>query len=318
MGAVDSKKGFSLIAALVFLSGIAFGGETSSKITLVPDGKGGFTFDTGVLRGTLCPNGRLQGLVNVTHIPSGARLDRSMGILSFYRVFTTGKRYGQGAWDWPATAKLLSDAAVQVTSPATEDRPFDFGATYRWKDPQTLDVETTVTARADVTDFESFLASYFDEAFPSPYVWTVSQSGQIKALFLLAEKSYGDWLMFTGWGAGSHVGMIRDGRWSIEPNPVNWTILNRLAAPLCMRRATANDLTVVVMASGKDCFAVATPYAGEAHQSLYLSLFGCNLKVGETSKARARFAVASSVSDEQVTALYQQYTDELAVEVHKK
>jgi hypothetical protein len=147
------KRG--LIATIVLLCGVVAGEDTASKLTIRPDGQGGFTFDTGGLRGTMCPKGKLQGLVSVTHIPSGARLDRSMGILSYYRVFTTGKRYGTGGWDWPAAAKQLSDTAVQVTSPATADRPFDLTAVYRWRDEQTLDLETTVTAHADVNDFES-------------------------------------------------------------------------------------------------------------------------------------------------------------------
>jgi hypothetical protein len=296
------------IAVAILLCGLAAGEETSPKITIRADGQGGFTFDTGVLRGTLCPDGKLQGLTSVTHVPSGTRLDRSMGILSYYRVFTTGKRYGTGAWEWPATAKLLSDTAVQVTAPATPERPFDLTAVYRWTDPQTLDLETTVAAHVDVNGFESFLASYFDEAFSSPYVYArrprpPSPRGEIRyPSFLLAEKSYGDWLMFTEFGKGTS--MIRDGRWSIEPNPVNWTILDGLAGRLCFRRNQANGLTAVLMAPTDDCFAIATPYAGEAHHSLYLSLFGRNLKAGQIAKARTRFVVASGVSDQQVTTLY--------------
>ncbi len=299
------------IAVVVLLCGLAYGEETSPKITIAADGKGGFTFDTGVLRGTMCPNGKLQGLTSVTHIPTGTRLDRSMGILSYYRVFTTGQRYGTGGWDWPATAKRLSDTAVQVTSPATADRPFDMKAVYRWQDPQTLDLETTVTAHADVNGFESFLASYFDEAFASPYVYARRprdpvHPGEIRyPSFLLAEKSYGDWLMFTDSGKGTS--MIRDGRWSIEPNPVNWTILDGLAGRLCFRRNQANGLTAVVMAPRDDCFAVATPYAGEAHHSLYLSLFGRDLKAGQTAKAHTRFVMAAGISDEQVSRLYYDY-----------
>ncbi len=109
--------------------------------------KGEYTFDTGVLRGTLRQGGKSLGLAPLIHVPTGARLDRSMGILSFYRVFTTGQRYGAGAWDWPSTAKLLPDGAVQVTWPAAAERPFEMTALYRWKDPQTIDLETTVTAR---------------------------------------------------------------------------------------------------------------------------------------------------------------------------
>jgi hypothetical protein len=304
-------KGRCLIAVVVLLGGLAFGGEASPKITIAADGKGGYTFDTGVLRGTMCPNGKLQGLTSVTHVPSGARLDRSMGILSYYRVFTTGKRYGTGAWEWPATAKLLSDAAVQVASPATADRPFEMSATYRWKDPQTLDVETVVAAHKDLSKFESFLASYFDAAFPSPFVY-VSEGPELggKSGFLLAKKTVGDWQMFPRDAAV--VPIIQDGRWNLEPNPVNWTIMPRLHSPLCLRRGAANGLVVVVMAPPEDCFAVATPCEGEAHYSLYVSRFGRDIKTGETVKARARFVVLASASDPQVLDLYQQYLKDSA------
>jgi hypothetical protein len=310
MSADRAKKGFCSVVGIMLLCGITLGGETSAKLAFVADGKGGYTFDTGVLRGTLCPNGKLQGLTSVTHIPSGTTLDRSMGILSFYRVFTTGKRYGMGAWEWPSTAKLLSDATVQVTAPASADRPFDFSAAYRWKDAQTLDVETTVTARSDLSKFESFLASYFDAAFPSPFVY-VSENPEAggKPGFLAAKKSLGDWQMFPR--DADVVPIIRDGRWQIEPNPVNWTIMPRLKAPVGLRRA-ANGLAVIVMAPPEDCFAVATPCEGETHYSLYLSRFGRDIKAGETVKARTRFTIVSNASDEQVVALYQQYVNELA------
>jgi hypothetical protein len=303
--------------ALVSFAGLAVGEETSGKLAFVANDKGEYTFDTGVLRGVLRPGGKSQGLSSVTYVPTGARLDRSMGILSHYRVFTTNKRYGVGAWDWPSTAKLLPDGAVQVTWPAATDRPFEMGALYRWKDPQTIDLETTVTARADLHNFESFLASYFDAAFPSPYVCAMNQGGEIRWLLLRGEKSYGDWLMFTKSGAGDDVRMIGDGRWKLEPNPVDWTILPRLGLPLCLRRSPSNGLAVILMAS-RECFAVATPCEGDSHYSLYLSLFGDNLKAGETAKARTRFTITSAPSDDQVIELCFKYDREFPPEPRRR
>ncbi|MBN1508095.1 MAG: hypothetical protein JW955_14685 [Sedimentisphaerales bacterium] len=310
MSAARVQKGLCSVAVGVLLCGIAFGGETASKIVVTADGKGGYTFDTGVLRGTLCPGGKLQGLTSVTHVPSGTRLDRSMGILSHYRVFTTGKRYGQGGWDWPSTATLLSDTAVQVTAAATADRPFEFAAVYRWKDPQTLDLETTVTARKDLSRFESFIASYFDAAFPSPSVYAGEnpESGG-RPGFLPAGKSAGDWQMFPR--DAQVVPIIQDGRWQLEPNPVSWTIMPFLKAPIGIRRA-ASGLVAVVMAPPEDCFAVATPCEGESHYSLYLSLFGRDIKAGQTVKAHTRFTIASAASDEQVIQLHRRYVREPA------
>jgi len=301
-----------LMAGIIFPSaGPAAVTGADNPLAFTPGDNGEYRFDTGVLRGVLRPDGKSRGLSSVVHVPSGTRLDRGVGIVSHYRVFTAGKRYGPAAWSWPGTAQLRADGTVRTTWPATPDRPFEMTALYRWADPQTLDVETTVTAREDLSDFESFLASYFDEAFPSPYVSVQPPGGEIRLSFLLGEKSLGDWLMFTTNGSG-HYGLIRDGRWTIEPHPVEWTILPRLAGPLCFRRGRDHELTVILMAT--DCFAVAMPYEGEAHYSLYLSLFGHHVKAGKTATASTRFVVASNVTDRQVRRLYHRYTKQMRLD----
>jgi hypothetical protein len=275
-----------------------------------PGNAGEYIFDTGVLRGVLRPNGQSRGLSSVVHVPTGARLDRSMGIAAHYRVFTAGKRYGAAAWDWEGTAERLPDGSVQTTWPATSGRPFEMRAVYRWADPQTLDVETTFTALDGLRSFEAFLASYFDEAFSSPYVYAQrSPEGEYGPGFLLARKSYGDWLMFPRDKAVLPI--IQDGRWTLEPHPVDWRIMPTLAAPVCLRRGADDHPTVVLMAPPEDCFAIATPYEGEGHYSLYLSLLGRNIKAGATAMARARFIVATHVSDEEVANLFRQYIEDL-------
>jgi hypothetical protein len=288
----------------------ALGAEKPVRPAFVPNEKGEYTFDTGLLRGTLRQGGKSLGLSGVTHVPTGARLDRSMGLLSFYRVFTAGKRYGAGAWDWPSTATLLDDGAVLVTWPETPDRPFEMTALYRWKDPQTIDLETTVTARKDLNKFESFLACYLSEAFPTPCVYVREDpEAQGKPGLLPARKSYGDWQMFPR--DEQVLSIIRDGRWALPPNPVDWKIMPQLMAPLGLRRGAAGGLTAVLMAPPADCFAIATPYEGEGHYSLYFSRFGRDFKGGETARARTRLVIAASISDEQAVALYQQYLKEL-------
>ena len=305
MFAADVKKGFNCIAVTMLLCGLTLGVETSSKLAFTSDGNGGYKFDTGVLRGTLCANGKPQGLTSVTYIPSEARLDRGTGILGYYRVFTTKKRYGTAAWEWPGTTKLLPDGTVRVSWPAAADRPFDMNAVYRWKDPQRLDVETTVKAQKDLSNFESFVASYFDPAFPSPFAY-VNESPKAQGMpgLLLAEKSSGDWQIFPR--DADSLPIIEDGRWSIEPNPLKWAIMPELEGTIALRRA-AKGLVVMVMAPEGDCFAVATPCEGETHYSLYLSLFGRDIKAGETAKARTRFMVANKASDEQIITMYRQY-----------
>ena len=81
----------------------------------------------------------------------------------------------------------------------------------------------------------------------------------------------------------------------------------RLAAPLALRRDAGRDLTAVLMAPAADCFAVSMPYRGDGHRSVYLSLFGRDLKPGEAASARARLIVRRGVSDEQAVELYRQF-----------
>lgn len=256
--------------------------------------KGAFTFDTGVLRGVLRADGKSVGLQTVTHIPSGTRLDQSMGLFSHYRVFTTGQRYGNGAWDWPSTAKLTERGAVEVSWPATGQRPFAMRAVYRWSAPATLDLETSVTARQDLSRFESFLASYFTPGFTNALALTRNAAfSNAPPIFLPARCVAGEWQMFPRDEAAVRV--IQDGRWQLPPNPVDWAILPRFAQPVAVRRDVTRGLSALVLAQSEDCFALAMPHETEGHCSLYVSQFGCDLKAGETVRARARLVILESV-----------------------
>lgn len=298
------------------------GESVSAKLAFTSNKEGGYTFDTGILRGQLLHAGKSLGLSSVVHVPSGLRLDGAFGIASYYRVFTTNTRYGTAAWDWPVKSKLLPDGAVQIVWPEGEDRPFQMIAIYRWKDSTTLDLGTIVKPSKDLSNLEVFLASYFQEVFPSPCVYVgANPEAEGKPGFLAAKKRFGDWQMFPR--NQEVLPVVHDGRWQKEPNPVKWVIMPSLAAPVCLRRGSATDLVVVLMAPPEDCFAIATPYEGESHYSLYLSLFGRDVKAGETAKARSRFVVTTrlgedpsrsgtGVSDRQILDLYQRYVKDLA------
>jgi hypothetical protein len=255
-----------------------------------------YNFDTGVLRGKLRAEGRSRGLSSVVYVPTGMRLDSSMGLLSHYRVFSAGKRYGTAAWDWPGEATLGSDGAVETRWPAADGRPFELRARYRWAAPNILDLETTVLAKTNLLRFESFLASYFTADFTNSLVWAAGPDGRRQ--FIAADKSYGAWLAFPRDGEAAAV--IRDGRWKLEPNPVDWVVMPALAGPLAVRRAPATGLTAVLTSPAGDCFAVCTPQQSDPHDSLYLSLFGRDLKEGETARARVRLLIAPELSEAEI------------------
>jgi hypothetical protein len=65
------------------------------------------------------------------------------------------------------------------------------------------------------------------------------------------------------------------------------------------------------MAPLEDCFAMSTPYAGEGHYSLYLSLFGRSVLAGQVATARARLVIADAPTDAQILSLYKSYMKDL-------
>jgi hypothetical protein len=85
--------------------------------------------------------------------------------------------------------------------------------------------------------------------------------------------------------------LFQDGRWNIEPNPVEWRLLEKIAEPKAMRRAGPNGLAAVILADARDCFAISMPYQTEGHYSLYFSLFGRTIAAGETANAKVRMQI---------------------------
>ena len=284
--------------------------SVADKLAFIENEDGGYEFDTGILRGGLRQAGKGLGLTSAVHVPTGTTLNGAYGLLSYYRVFTTNKRYGTAAWGWPGTSKLLPDGAVRVTWPEADDRPFEMAAVYRFRDDSTLDVETIVKAGKDLSKFEVFLASYFHESFPLPQVYVAaSPEGEGKPAFLTAKKSFGDWQMFPR--NDDIVPIIRDGRWQKEPNPVDWKIMPRMAKPIALRRGSDTAPTAILMAPPDDCFAISTPYEGEGHYSTYFSLFGHDIEAGQTARARLRLVIIDAVSNREILNLYEKYMKDI-------
>ncbi|TVS20873.1 MAG: hypothetical protein EA424_01775 [Planctomycetaceae bacterium] len=264
-----------------------------------------FAFDTGALRGALRQDGLSRGLMPLTDGATGKQIARAYGVFSHYRLLDAETRYGDGAWSWPSQARLRDDGAVVIDWTFEEACPFTMQAVYEWADPLTLDLRTTVTARRQVQRLEVFLASYLD-GFPVSFVYvqgTPLTGG--RPGFLEATRQRGVWQMSPRDEAAVRV--IQDGRWQRLPHPVEWQILPHFAAPLVMRRDPESGLAVLVMARAEDCFAVSTPYGEESHRSLYLSLLGCDLDVGQTRTAHARLAIRRDLSERQAIECYETF-----------
>lgn len=298
-----------LIPVLLLAGTSAFADSPNTAFKLA--GEGLFDFDTGVLSGRLKLDGKYQGLYPLIDVATGTELVHPPGVFSFYRVLTTNRRYGKSARDWPTQTKLLSDGAVEVHWPPTDEHPLEMTAIYRWTERDTLDLETTVKPRHDMPDFELFMSSYFGKGFRASVY--LRPDGQEQASFAPVDRtpqSRGGYVMFPK--DQESLDVIRDGRWTIPPNPVDWDARQWLAAPLVIRRDVNLGLTAVMMCPPDDCFAVASPWnpaAPEAggYRSLYLSLFGQNLKADQTAKARCRLILSRNLSDDEAVRRYQQY-----------
>ncbi len=282
------------------------GSSGASRLRFRDAGTNGFTFDTGVLRGKLRAGGKSKGLSDVEHIPTGTKLDRSMGLFGHYRVFTRNKRYGNGAWDWPSEAKLHESGRVEARWPATDERPFELRALYLWVAPNALEVVTTVQAKTSLASFESCLACYFAPGFTNSLAYVAELPGKPGVPgFLAAEPSFGTWLVFPR--KDSAMAIFRDGRWSIPPNPVDWVQMPRLAKPLGIRRDPLNGLTAVIWSRPFDAFALCTPQQTEGHYSMYFSLFGQDLSPGESRSVRTRLLIADRLSDAEAVKAYDRF-----------
>ena len=273
------------------------------------DVPGAFRFDTGMVRGVLRDGGASLGLFPIEHRASGRPLASPLGLMNYYRIFTATHRDCESMRALPAEAEQIAPDAVRVRWAADAERPFTLTAIYRWRAPDTLDVVTEVEAHKDLPDFEVFLASYASAQFPVTSVYVGPDDGG--KTFMTAESEAGVWQMFPRDDAA--VNMIQDGRWTIEPSPVDWAIRPCFAAPLLYRRDPESNLAIVLMTRPGDCFAVSTPHRGEGHFSMYLSLFGRSLSPGDTVHAYSRMIFAE-LDDPAIVARYEAFIQNVAEE----
>jgi hypothetical protein len=159
-----------------------------------------------------------------------------------------------------------------------------------------------VVAAADLEGFESFLASYFSEPFTNALVCVRGDPGAGRETrFQAAVRSEGDWQMFLR--DETVRPLAADGRWQLPPNPVAWAMKPVMAKALGLRRAPGKDLAFALMGLPGDCFGIATPYEGEGHYSMYLSLFGRDLKAGERARTRTRLLLVAGAGDAEAAAM---------------
>lgn len=299
-----------LLALVPLIIAVARAGEPAAAATLAFTAEGKeFRFDTGMLKGTLRPEGRQQGkslgLQPLIEVGAGTSVANPHGIFSLYRLLSADARYGTAGWDWASEPKLLADGAAEVRWSADKDHPFDMTAVYRWSAANTLDLQVTVKPQQDLKCFELFLASYFN-GFPATFAYVrENPDADGKPGFVEVKKGAVVWHTFPR--DEKTAAIFADGRWKRPPNPVDWKIMPQLAAPIALRRDAKTGLAVVLMAPVEDCFAISMPFGEEPHRSVYMSLFGRDIKAGESATARARLVIGKDISDEKAAELYKAY-----------
>ncbi len=265
---------------------------------------GEFRFDTGALGGVIREGGASIGLCLSKPKLNNGPIARNPGLMNYYRIFSTNHRHGESMRGVPSTAEITAPDTLRVRWEPGEDRPFALTATYRWSAPDTLDVETVVEAGAALPDFEVFLSSYCAGDFPGTRAYAKAEGG---AAFIDADPDAGMWQMFPRDAAA--VKLIKDGRWTIEPSPVDWAVRPEFAAPILCRKDEKSGMVMVMMTRPGDCFALSTPQSGEGHYSMYQSLFGRTLAAGDTVRAQSRL-VAARLSDAEIVERYGKFMAE--------
>ncbi len=293
----------------------AVASAAASDLAFGPGENGLFAFDTGPFRGHLTATATGQGLCSLVDKGSGRELtkgSKDYGLFSFYRLLAVDQRWGSSAWSLPKTAERTPDGGVRITWAGRPEHPFDIRGTFRWSAPDTLDVLAEVTPQIDVHRFELFLGSYFADTFRSQVY--VRGRGGAPPRFLPVDVNpliVGTYVSFPR----DHrtAAIIYDGRWLIPPSPVDWAVTGSMAAPLVLQQDRATGLTCVIMARPQDCFVVSAPYNMEppedgvaGHHSTYLSLFGTDLKAGETARAYLR-AVIGKLAPAQAVERYHEF-----------
>ena len=308
-------------SAAFFLLALAPSADANppGKLAFRPAAEAGYvSFDTGLLRGQVRLDGKRQGLSSVVYVPTEMELATSVGLLSYYRVFSAGTRYGKAARDWPLKVALSEDGALVVNFPPGDEHPLEITGTFRWRAPDTLDLETSVTPQAAMPKMEVFLSSYLIEGFEGLLYLKPNRFAKGKAAtFVRADWSElfdGNYLVFPR--DPEVLPMIYDGRWEFPPSPVTWAFTRYLAAPIAIRRHREAGLTAVFMSTPEDCFALSVPYNKDPadnvahHGSVYFSLFGVDVAAGQTIKARCRVIIGKDLSDQAILQRYQEYLAE--------
>ncbi len=294
------------------------------SLAFKPAGDGRFAFDTGLFRGQLRADGETQGVPRFVDVKTGTELaygGGNPGLLSFYRLLSAGKRWGDMKTGdtfrgWPVETKLLSGGGVEIRWPPKPDHPVGMTATYRWTAPNTIDLDMAITPTIDMQQLDVFLSNYFNKTFENRVYLKPARHGRGKPAFVVPRGTdlvIGTYLAFPRDLAAAR--MFLDGRWEQGHNPVQWSILRYIEAPIGLMHDAKTDITFVMMARPEQCFSLEMPYVLDppdgvaGHHSMYFSFFGRDTAAGQTRRASFRLVVDRGITEGRALELYQGFVD---------
>ncbi|WP_341938332.1 hypothetical protein [Marinimicrobium sp. C2-29] len=288
----------SVVLSIASCLSLASEPPQGSSLRFTPSGSSEYTFNTGTVSGKLRADGESVGPGEVIYSETGQKISRVYGWLNHYRVFSDGVRYGRGMRHLPSNVEAHEDGSVTVVWPAEETRPFRMQATYRWVAPNRLDVDTEVRAEEALSGFELFLASYFPDTFTDVRIPVEASDGDGPD-WVFAPEEDGYRQAFARDDAA--VALLEDGRWELEPHPIEWTLQPQWVwRPMSLRRDPETGVTVLFMTDREETFIVYSPHSTQRHYALYYSLFGRDLEPGEVATARSRAVVLNNPDEEEI------------------
>jgi hypothetical protein len=316
MNGLLKKFIFIAVASLLLLSANQ-GTPQPNPLSFQSARDGIFTFDTGAYKGELYAAKNPQGLHSLIEKETDMQLAKNPGIFSFYRLLSVNHRWKKDFRERETSAKLLSDGALQIIWKAQPDYPVDLIATFRWVSPKILDLEVAFTPRILMRGGEVFLSSYFNKKLKG-YVYadnTFMLPGESD--FLPADVTgehdflYGTYLAFPRDPRAAQ--MIYDGRWQKGSHPVHFSVTRFYKLPMLLKKEEESGTGILLMTKPEDCFSLEMSYNRSVpdniadHSSVYFSLFGEDLRPGQTRRAVIRMVIDTNITREKANRFYDEY-----------
>lgn len=267
-------------------------------------------------------HGKSHHFSNVIHKPSGLKISpdgdsmAGTGMLNFFRVLIEGGYLTELRVEEPLL-EPTEDGIIFTWMP-TIRRQAKVKVKFTFRQPNIIDMDMWVETLTNYPGFEILLSAYMAPGFESGVYVAKEEFGAIESeqIRLVDQPMiHGIWPFFPRDEAGANLltdGRHQKGRWFWR-----MAIGRRYAMPLAF--FSKNKVDAILMGRPEDIYAVGATYKGDAendgvagHRSLYLSLFGENLKAGEGRHTQMRMIIDDFASDaEKHKELYRSFLKDM-------